>query len=131
MRDTQRVRNSRSGPHSGPTSGESDDARLRELLAVEHRLQDLVRAAKDDAGRRIAAARAAAEHRLTAAREAAESADAERARAERLIHEEALMTIDTRHRATLAAFANIPDSRIDELARLALAHAIAGTGGSS
>ena len=113
-----------------PISGESDDDRLRQLLAVEHRLQDLVRTANDAAAERIAAARAAGEQRVIAAREAAERADAERARVERLSHEEALLTIAARHRATLAAIADIPDSRIDELARLALAHAIAGSGDS-
>ena len=113
-----------------PISGESDDDRLRQLLAVEHRLQELVRASRDAAAQRIAAARAAGEQRVLAAREAAERVDAERACAERLSHDEALLAIAVRHRATLAAIADIPDSRIDEWARLALAHAIAGSGDS-
>ncbi len=111
-----------------PISSESDDDRLRQLLAVEHRLQELVRAAHDTAAQRIAAARTAGEQRVIAAREAAERADAERARAERLSHDEALVAIAARHRATLAAIVGVPDSRIDELARQALAHAIAGSG---
>jgi hypothetical protein len=127
----KRVHNSRNEPHSGPISVESDDERLRQLLAVEHRLQDLVRAAKDDAARRISAARATGEQRLIAAREAAERVDAERASVERLTHEEALLALDTRHRAALAVIANVPDSQIDELARRALASAIAGSGESS
>ena len=109
-------------------SAESDDERLKQLLAVEHRLQDMVRAARGAAATRIAAARAAGEQRLAAARDAAEHADAERARAERVSHQELLLAIAARHRATLAVLDSVPDSRIDELAHLALAQAIAGTG---
>ena len=107
---------------------EPDDERLRQLLAVETRLQDLVRAAREDAARRIAAARAAGEHRLTASREAAERADAEGARAERAAHAEALSAIDAAHQTALAAITSLPDRRLDELARWALVQAIAGTG---
>lgn len=107
---------------------EPHDERLRQLLAVEQRLQDLVRAAKEDATRQIAAAHAACEHRLTAAREAAERANAEQARADRVVHEEALSAIDAAHQAALAAITGLSDSRVDELARWAIVQAIAGTG---
>ena len=112
----------------GGIPDEQDDERLRELLAVEHRLQDLVRAAKEDAARTIVAARAASDHRLVAAREAAERADAAQARSDRAVHEEALSAIDTAHQAALAAITNLSDRRVDEMARWALARAIAGTG---
>jgi hypothetical protein len=107
---------------------ESDDERLRELLAVEHRLQDLVRAAREHAARRIAEARAAGDRRVAASREAAQRTDAERARAERVGHEEALAAIDATHRAAISAIENVSESRVDELARWALREAIAGTG---
>lgn len=107
---------------------ERDDERLRQLLEVEHRLQDLVRAAKEDAAGRIAAARAASDHRRAAARDAEERADAERARAERVVHERALSAIDTANQAALAAITSLPDTRVDELARWALLQAIGGTG---
>ena len=107
---------------------ESDDDRLRELLAVEHRLQNLVRAAREDAAQRIAEARAAGDRRVAAAREAAERTNAERARAERVAHEEALAAIDAAHRAAIAAIENVSDTRADELARWALCQAIASTG---
>jgi vacuolar-type H+-ATPase subunit H len=105
-----------------------DDQRLRELLAVEQRLQDLVRSAKEQAARRVAAARTAQEQRLAAARAAAEQADTERARAERVAHEQALEAIATAHRATLAVVIRISGARVDELARWALVQAIAISG---
>lgn len=101
-----------------------DDERLRQLLAVEQRLQDLVRAADEDASRRIAAARAVSEERQAAAREAAKHADAERADAERVSHAAALVAIQTAHEATLARFTAMADQRVDELARWAVAQAI-------
>jgi vacuolar-type H+-ATPase subunit H len=101
---------------------------LRQLLAVEHRLQVLVRAARGDAGRRIAEARAARDLRLEAAREEAERAAAEQARLERAAHEKALAVIDAAHRAAIAAITHVSDSRVDELARWALSQAIASTG---
>ena len=100
-----------------------DDERLRQLLAVEQRLQDLVRAAREDASRRIAAARAASEDRLAAAREAAKRTDVERVEAERNSHAAALAAIQTAHHATLARIAAIADERVDELARWAIAQA--------
>jgi vacuolar-type H+-ATPase subunit H len=105
-----------------------DDERLRELLAVEQRLEDLVRAARDDAGRRIAAARAAGERRLTAAREAAERADAVRAGTEQADHDGALLAIRAAHEAALAGIAGVPHERLIELARWAVAQAIDARG---
>ena len=116
------------GADGGPPVDEPEDDRLRQLLAVEQRLQDFVRAAKEDAVRRITAARGAREHRLTAAREAAQRDDAERARMERAVHDEALSAIETAHQAALAAIAGLSDTRVDELARRALVQAIGGTG---
>lgn len=105
-----------------------DDERLRQLLAVERRLEELVRAARDEAARRIADARAAGEQRLTAAREAAERADADRARTERAGHDAALMAIRAAHEAALAGIAGVPDDRLNELARWAVAQAIGAAG---
>lgn len=100
------------------------DSRLQQLLAVEKRLEDLVRAAEVDAATRIAAARAAREERLAAASTGSARADAERARVERAAHEQALLTIEADHRDALAAITDIPDSRIDDLARWVVAQAI-------
>jgi hypothetical protein len=105
--------------------GDSTDERLRELLAVEKRLQDRVRAAREAADRRIAAAREDSERRIEAARTAAAQADAERARAEARTHQAALAAIEAAHRATLASLDDLSDDRVDELARWALAQAIA------
>jgi vacuolar-type H+-ATPase subunit H len=107
---------------------QSDDERLRQLLSIEQRLQDLVHAARDDAARRIREARAAGEHRLTAAREAAARADAEQARADRAFQAEALEAIDGAHRHALAAIARLSDSQVDELARWAIAQTLGRPG---
>jgi hypothetical protein len=107
---------------------ESDDERLKQLLDVERRLQDLVRTAKDDAARRIAQAHATRERRLAASQDEAARADADRAVAERALHEQALSAIHGAHRASLAAITGISDQRVDELARWLLARAIARTG---
>lgn len=105
-----------------------DDERLRQLLEVEQRLQNLVRTAKEDAARRLAAARAARDRHLAEARVAADRADAERARAERAAHEEALSAVETAHRAALAAIRSISEARVEELARWALAEAMGSDG---
>jgi hypothetical protein len=115
----------------GERPTEEPDERLRQLLAVEQRLQDLVRAARDDAARRIIAARAACEQRLAAAREAADRADAEQARAERVTHIEALTAIEAAHRGALAALTELSDLRVDELARWAIGQVIDGSGEST
>ena len=111
-----------------PSVRQPDDERLRQLLAVEQRLQDLVRAAHEDASRRLAAARALAEQRLAAAREAAKLADHTRAEAEQVSHAAALATIQMAHKATLARMAALAEPRVDELARWAVAQAIGGNG---
>jgi hypothetical protein len=115
----------------GESPTEEPDERLRQLLAVEQRLQDLVRAARDGAARRVIAARAACEQRLAAAREAAAQADAEQARAERVTHIEALSAIEAAHRAALAALTELSDLRVDELARWAIGQVIDGSGEST
>lgn len=105
-----------------------DDERLRQLLDVEQRLQELVRAAAEERRRRVAGAKAAGEHRLDAARVAAARADAEQARIERIDHERALTAIEAAHHAALAAIGALADDRVDELARWALEQAITGDG---
>ena len=115
----------------GERPTDEPDERLRQLLAVEQRLQDLVRAAKDDAARRIVAARAAGEQHLAAAREAVDRADAEQVRAERVTHVEALSAIEAAHRAAMAALTELSDLRVDELARWAIGRVIDGSGEST
>lgn len=111
-----------------PPIREPDDERLRQLLDIEQRLQGLVREARDEAARRIAATRAAGEQQLTAARAAAARADAERALAERADHEAALSAIRTASEAALVKIAGLPEERLNELARWAVVQAIAGPG---
>ena len=108
-----------------------DDERLRQLLDVEQRLQDLVRDAAEERRRRVAAAQAAGERRLDAARTAAARADAEHARIERLDHERELAAIEAEHQSALAAIGALSDGRVDELARWALEQVIAGDGDSA
>jgi hypothetical protein len=105
-----------------------DDERLRELLAVEKRLQDLVRAAETHAGERIAAAREARDRRLVEAHAAAARADAARAREERVAHEQALAAIETQHQGALAAMSRLSEERIDELGRWVLGQVIGASG---
>lgn len=114
----------------GESPTETPDERLRQLLAVEQRLQDLVNAAKENAARRIVAARAAGEQRLAAAREAVARADAEQARADHATHLEALSAIEAAHRTTLAAITELSDLRVDALARWAVGHVIDDSGES-
>jgi hypothetical protein len=117
----------------GASAGEravepADDGRLRELLAVEKRLEDLVRAAEEDGAHRIIAARATREQRLAEARAAAELADAAHAREEQAVHAQTLASIERDHWMVLAA-TRAPDDRVvDELARWAIAQVIAPTG---
>ena len=107
------------------------DERLHQLLDIERRLQELVRNAKDAAARRIAAARDASERRLIAARHEAEQADVERARAEQIAWETELAAVERNHRAAIEAITGFPESRVDALARWALARAIGGSGEST
>ena len=119
-----------SAPATGDARGAPDGDRLAELLAVEHRLQELVRAARDDADRRIAEARAERERRLTAARETATHADTERLENERVAHAAALSAIETASQAAIAAITGITEKQVDELARWAVAQAM-GAGGEA
>jgi hypothetical protein len=96
------------------------DERLRQLLALETRLQELVRAAEERAARQIAAAREARDRRLVEARADAAQADAARSRDERTAHDQALAAIEREHQAVVAAISGLSDERIDELARWAL-----------
>lgn len=98
----------------------SADERLRQLLAVETRLQNLVRAAEKRAADLIAAAREARDRRLVEAHAAAARTDAARSREERVAHEQALATIEREHQVALAAIAGLSDERVDELAAWAL-----------
>jgi N-acetylglucosamine-6-phosphate deacetylase len=107
---------------------EADAERLRRLLSVEQRLQNLVRAAEQDSARRIAEALATRDSRLAAAHTAAEHADVEPACAERAVHEAALSSIATAHQAALVAITGLRDERVDVLARWALGEAIGNDG---
>ena len=104
------------------------DERLRELLAVEKRLHNLVRAAEESAAERIAAARESRDRRLLEAQAAAAHADAARSREERVAQEQALAAIASDHERALAAIAGVSDERIDELARWALGQVIDASG---
>jgi len=119
-----------SAPAAGDAHGAHDGDGLAELLAVEHRLQQLVRAAREEADRRIAGARAERDRRLTSAHETAAQADAERLEDERVAHAAALSAIETANQAALAATSGITGERVDELARWAVAQAI-GTSGEA
>ena len=109
-----------------PPVDAADDERLRELLAVEKRLQEVVRAAEEDRSHQVAAANAARQQRLAAAHEAATRADAEQARADRLEYDKAFAAIQAAHQASLSAIISLSDERVDELARWALEQAIGG-----
>jgi hypothetical protein len=108
--------------------GQQSDERLLQLLAVETRLQDFVRAAKERAAQRIATAGEARDRRLIEARTAAARADAARSGEERVAHEQALVAIERDHQAALAAIAGLADERIAELARWALGQVIGARG---
>jgi hypothetical protein len=104
------------------------DERLRQLLAVEKRLQDVVRAAEARAAQRIAAAREASDRRLVEARDAAAQADAARSREEHAAHEQALAGIERDHQAVVAAIVGLSDERIEELAHWALGQVVGASG---
>jgi hypothetical protein len=104
------------------------DERLQQLLAIEQRLQGLVRAAEERAAQRIAAVREVRDRRLVEARDAAAHADATRSHEERVEHEQALAAIERDHQVALAALAGVSDVRIDELARWALDQVIGASG---
>ena len=108
--------------------GEASEEDLQHLLALETRLQGLVRATDMEAARRIAAERAEGDRRLAAARDDIERAAADEALAEHAAHVAAREALATAHRTTLAALTNLPDDRIDDLARRALQRAIGDAG---
>ncbi|HUL73336.1 MAG TPA: hypothetical protein VLT86_09565 [Vicinamibacterales bacterium] len=110
-----------------PPEGATDE-RLRQLLQAEDRLQRLVQSARDRAAAQIAEAQDERERRLASARDAIARTDAEQASADHAAHVDALAAIDARHRAALRVITELPDTRVDDLARLALLRAIE-TGG--
>lgn len=114
-----------------PPVDAAGDERLRELLDVEKRLQELVRAVEEDCSHQVAAASAARQQRLAAAHEAAARADAEQARADRLEYDKAFAAIQASHQASLSAITSLSDERVDELARWALEQVIAGGEGTT
>lgn len=113
---------------SEPAAEPRADERLRQLLAIEGRLQDLVCSAEARAARQIAAAREARERRLTEARDAAAQADAARSREERTAHEQALAVIERDHQKVVAALDGVSGEQIDALARWALDQIIGARG---
>jgi hypothetical protein len=110
-------------PHEEPT-----DERLRQLLQVEVRLQAVVQGARENAARRVTAERDRHQRRLAEAADAVARTDAAQARADHMAHLEALAAIDAANLAALAAITGLSDARIDELARRALARAVAPDG---
>jgi vacuolar-type H+-ATPase subunit H len=92
-----------------------DDEHLRALLAVESRLQAMVRAAREAANRKVAEATAAGQQRRAMAIRAAETLDVEQARSDALEHERSLEVLAAEHRAALAAIDGIPESRLAAL----------------
>ena len=107
------------------------DERLRQLLAVEQRLEERVRSAEADAARRIADARTHAERVQADARQQRTRDEEEQARADDAAHALALASIQHEHEAVLREIADVADARIDELARRALDRAIGGSGGAA
>ena len=112
-------------------ASEPIDERLRDLLAVEQRLQRLVAAARADADRRVADARAAATRLLTDADTAVTRADAEQAGLDEAAHAQAQRALEERHRAVIASLTSISVEDRDRLARRALARVLEPDGGSS
>jgi hypothetical protein len=111
--------------------GEASEEQLQHLLALEARLQGLVRAAEQDAARRVAAERAEGDRRLAAARDDIERAVGEEARVEQDAHVAARAALAAVHRRTLAALMDVADDRIDDLARRALRRATGAAGDPS
>lgn len=107
------------------------DERLRQLLAVERRLQERVRHAETAAARRLAEARSEGERLQATARLQQAQADADQTLADRAAHERSLAAIQDQHETALRAITGVSDERIDELARRALDRAIGGRGGAT
>jgi len=106
------------------------DARLGQLLEVEQRLQRQVDAARLEADRRVADARAESERRKAATHEALARADEEQAALDRDAHTQAIAAIDAAHRATLTSISAVPDADIDALARRAVSRVLSTEGGA-
>jgi hypothetical protein len=96
------------------------DERLQQLLAVEARLQELVRGAEARAALQIAAAREAGDRRLVEARDAAARVDAARSHDEQMAHEQALEAIESEHQRVMTAINGLSDEQLEELARWAV-----------
>jgi hypothetical protein len=109
---------------------ERTDNGLRQLLAVEERLEALVRTAAEDAAQRVAAAAAAQDAQLAEARRQAQLADEQQAGADRLAHDAELKAIAADGDAVVARLAGTPEARVDALARWVLQQAIDGSGGA-
>lgn len=107
------------------------DERLRQLLAVERRLQQRVRNAETDAAHRLAEARAEGERVLAAARVQQARTGDDEALVDRAAHERSLTAIRDQHETAVRAITGVSDERIGELARRALDRAIGGGGGAT
>jgi hypothetical protein len=107
------------------------DERLRQLLAVERRLQVRVRNAETDAAHRLEDARREGERVVAAARLPQAPAGEAEAVADRAAHEQCLVAIHDQHEMVLRAITGVSDERIDELARRALDRAIGGDGAAT
>jgi len=106
------------------------DDRLRQLLDVERRLQDLVRAADEQAASRVALARANGE-RLRADFEARQAREAEaQDAADRAAHEQALLAVAAEAQSAVRSLSSVPDDRIEALARRALDRVMAAGRGT-
>lgn len=104
------------------------DERLRELLAVEQRLQEAVAGAESAAARRISAARAGVSRaRDEAARQDALSDEAERARDDEA-HHAVLAGIEAAHQRAMAMLSNVDEPTVDRLARHVLARVLDPSG---
>lgn len=111
-----------------PASNPIDD-RLRELLAVEQRLQARVADARTTAERRIRAAREDSTRQLNEADTAIAAAVAADSRADQAAFEAAMTDAATAHEATLAALARLTEDDVDRLARQVLERLRAELGG--
>jgi len=111
-------------------AGDPIDDRLRDLLAVEQRLQQLVSDARETAARRLAQAQAARIRLLDEADTAAARADEEEARRDHASHREACRALEIQQQAALAILTSVDDPTIDRLARRALARLLDNHGGT-
>ena len=105
------------------------EERLRELLAVEARLQATVRQAESTAAGRVEAARRDQARICQAIEDEAARHAAQEEAADAAAHAEVLAALRADHQRALHAVAGVTDARVTELARLALTRAIGATGG--